>query len=178
MNKDYFSYNGYIPYLYNTVKKLPVTEKVDRLVKLSKPFFIIRRIAKVLVGIITFIETSAFLLLCATVLLIALPAILALALIFYVAGIYSGKKFVKRNSNRFSDKNITVFANAGKYGKGFANELAQNPDNTVILISSSLNKSGISGKNVGELLYVRPSLFFRLKKQFFNAVPEKITFLE
>jgi len=140
--------------------------------------FLIGRIIRYVGIAITVIQTSAALIAAAAFLLILIPLLLLIAISAFVTDMIQGTRIIKDPMliEYLKRERITVFAEAGTFGRGFAEELASEGA-AVFVVCSDPTKLFISAKLKNGVYYLSPPFYFRLKRKHFKNLEDRITYL-
>lgn len=169
-------YANYFKYKYNDIKSTDIYNRAERIFAYSRTSLFIARIFRYASVIIAIIETSAVFLLCATIVLIAVPVTVAAALILALFDLIGAKKFNEAIIPKLKDKKIVFLISdkgyrSEKRGKNtyfdrMTRELAADPERFIIVVTKSIrNGRFLTAKFAADnIAVIRETYFFRLRR--------------
>lgn len=165
-------YEDYFRYKYNMIKSTDLWDSAGRIIAYSRRSLFIARLFRYSSMIVAFIETSAVLVITASVLLFLLPVTLALAIILMTVDSINAKKSNLAIFEKAQNKTILFFvaqdgyrANRNSYFDVMVRDFSMSEKYFVIVISKSLRDGlFITSQTAGNLTIIRETYFFRLKR--------------
>ena len=174
-------YENYFKYKYNLFKSTDLWDSTSRVLAYSRRSLFIARLFRYASMIVAFIETSAVLVITASVLLVLLPLTLALAIILIAIDSINAKKSNSEIYKKIQNKKVLFFvaqngyrANRNTYFDKMVRDFSDNDDYCVIVVSKSLRDGlFITSKSDGKLTIIRETYFFRLRRFLYQKRKNK-----
>ncbi|MBQ8510846.1 MAG: hypothetical protein IJ493_13175 [Clostridia bacterium] len=158
--------HSYITYLYDRLRATSLWSATERIAAYSRRFLFITRLLKWIAAAVAVIETSAMLLTAAALLLILLPALLAVAGGLALAAYIDGNR--KLHSLTLGDRVIVFFAEGG---------IRLGLDGCVFVVTDSLRHRFLTMQQRDGVYYIRRSFFIRLRKRYFDKMPQRMIYI-
>lgn len=165
---------SYPHYLLSTLHQSSAYRGWMRLLTYFRRFRLVSVIIRIATNLLTIIETSALLIVAATVFIVTLPLLLAVLLVAAVAVAIDGSRCNRRLAPLICDKQIFVFfpthpARRGGVLHATLAQLASDPRNAVFAVSPYPVSSALFGRRQAYFIQARSeeNIFFIRKYYFF-----------
>ncbi len=181
---------SYPRYLLSTLRRSSAYRIWMRILTYFRRFRLVSVIIRVTASILTIIETSALLIMAATVFIVALPPALMALLIFALAALVAGSRCNRRLTPWLRDKQIFVFFPTEQTPRGGVLhatliQLASKPGNAVFAVSPYPLSPELFGQNrpyfiqtrsAENIFYIRKYYFFMLRRGVLSRRPVRYIF--
>ena len=185
------SCSGYPRYLLSMLRQSTAYRGWMRLLTYFRRFRLVSVIIRVATSLVTVIETSALLIVAATVFIVTLPLLLAASLITAVAVVISGSRCNRRLAPLMLDKQIFVFfptssPRCGGVLDATVRHLASDPANAVFAVSPHFISSELFGQQepyfiqrqaAENVFYVRKYYFFMLRRGVLSHADHPVRYI-
>lgn len=182
---------SYPRYLLSTLRQSTAYRGWMRLLTYFRRFRLVSVIIRVATSLVTIIETSALLIVAATVFIVTLPLLLAASLITAVAVMISGRRCNRRLEPLLRDKQMFVFFPTATPRRGGVLDaticqLSADPRNAIFAVSPHLISSELLGRRepyfiqcqVAEnVYYVRKYYFFMLRRGVLSHASQPVRYI-
>lgn len=155
---------GYLGYLWLGIKGTTVYAIYDKIVFAARKYALLSRIIKISASVVSFVNTSATLIVVFGVLAVLTPALMAVGAIFLASRAVSYRRLDKYFGSVNTPVYAFAFCETSRVASFTAAEISER--GKVVFITSSLSKIGYSGaalRRDGTLL-VHVGYYFRMKK--------------
>ncbi|MBO5218278.1 MAG: hypothetical protein J6C52_02535 [Clostridia bacterium] len=178
MNIDLIEKRTLVGYLAARIRRTPLWQITGKAAAWSRRFLFLTRIFRYLTITLAVIESSVILMLAAAVFLALIPPTLILA-----AGILAADAILSRRilasgalDAALSRERIYILARTGRFGDGFARELAASGAAVFVLTADPCRRF-LGARQYHGVWYLRHTFFFRLKRRRLASVQSRICWI-
>lgn len=191
-NEILFSKKRYFTYIFQLISFTSIFNIYKRILAFFRRYALISTTLKIILAILTVVQSSAIFVIATSASFVALPFILVCSYAVFFLAHFNRKRNDAFNKKLLRHKRIFVFFPPKKralspdsYFSGMVEELSKSPDHICIVVSPHFWRNrGLFGNNKHyrfsraeseSILLVRRQYYFMLKKNIFNESSNEIT---
>ena len=178
MNIDLIEKPTLFRYLAARIRKTPLYLIARRAAAWPRRFLFLTRLFRYLTITLAVIESSVILMLAAAVVMALLPPALLIAAGILAADFFASRRILASGAMdaALARERIYILARAGRFGDGFARELAASGA-AVLVLTADPRRRFLGAAEQHGVWYLRHTFFFRLKRRKLAACMPRIRWL-
>lgn len=184
---------GYPAYLLACLRATSVWSFWQRLLTAARRYRVLTAVLRGTAMVVAWLETSAFVLIYATVFLLTVPVLLVSSFVLLIVGLFQHRRCNAMLAERLAGRRVLVcFADrdalidADSYFCGMVRDFAARPDTAVIVVSPYFRSGrGMGTRKVyitlcreeaveGEIYLIRRHYYFSLRRHVLNAIGDRV----